>query len=140
MRLNKDIVVITADLGYKMFDLIKTDYPDRFINVGASEQTMMDMAVGVALQGKLPICYTISPFYSRAFETIRNYLLHEGIKVIMIGSGRGKDYLHDGFSHWDDYNNYCGDFSFFPDDEQEMILNFKTAITCKKPCYINLKR
>ena len=62
MARNKDIWVLTADLGYKMWDMIRDDYPKRFINVGASEQAMMGMAVGLALEGKVPIVYSITPF------------------------------------------------------------------------------
>ena len=101
MACNKDIWVITADLGYKMWDMIRDDYPQRFINAGASEQAMMGMAVGLALEGKIPVVYSITPFLLyRSFETLRNYVNHERIPVKLIGSGRGRDYAHDGFSHW----------------------------------------
>ncbi len=101
MACNKDIWVITADLGYKMWDQIRADYPTRFINVGAAEQAMMGMAVGLALEGKIPVVYSITPFLLyRPFETIRNYIHQEKIPVKMVGAGRGEDYVHDGFSHW----------------------------------------
>ena len=101
MARNKDIWVITADLGYKMWDKIREDYPQRFLNVGASEQAMMGIAVGLALEGKIPVVYSITPFLLyRAFETLRNYVDHERIPVKLIGSGRDRDYVHDGFSHW----------------------------------------
>ena len=41
MRKNRDIWVVTGDLGYKMWDPIKKDYPGRYLNVGAAEQLMV---------------------------------------------------------------------------------------------------
>ena len=62
---------------------------------------MMDIAVGLALEGKKPFVYSITPFLIyRPYETIRTYINHEKIPVRMIGSGRDKDYKHDGISHW----------------------------------------
>ena len=101
MQNNKDIFVLTGDLGYGMLDYIKRDFPERFINCGAAEQAMMGIAVGLALEGKIPVVYSITTFLLyRPFETIRNYINHEQIPVKLVGSGRGKDYKHDGFSHW----------------------------------------
>jgi transketolase len=101
MQEDEDIWVLTADLGYGMFDHIRDDFNHRFLNVGASEQMMLDMAVGLALSGKKPFVYSITPFLIyRAFETLRTYISYERIPVRLIGSGRDKDYKHDGISHW----------------------------------------
>jgi transketolase len=94
-------VVIVGDLGYGMFDRIREDYPERFFNVGASEQAMVDIAVGMALSGKTPIVYTITPFLVyRPYESIINYIYKEGLRVKLIGSGMDDDYKEDGPSHW----------------------------------------
>lgn len=94
------VVLITADLGFGLFDAIRDDFPDRFLNTGASEQAMIGIAVGLAIQGKIPFCYSITPFLIyRPFEWIRNYLHHERIPVKLIGSGLDDDYKHDGFTH-----------------------------------------
>lgn len=62
---------------------------------------MVGAAVGLAHQGYIPVCYSITPFLLyRPFEFIRNYLSHEQAPVKLVGSGRGKDYSHDGFTHW----------------------------------------
>ena len=93
MSSNKDIVLITADLGYGLWDRIKKDYPDRFINVMSSEQLMLGIACGLSMEGKLPVCYSITPFLIyRPFEWIRNYLDHEKINVKLVGGGRDRDY------------------------------------------------
>ena len=62
MSSNEDIVVLTGDLGYGLWDKIRIDYPDRFWNVGSSEQLMMGMASGFAMEGKIPVVYSITPF------------------------------------------------------------------------------
>jgi len=146
MAQNKDIWVITADLGYKMWDTIRDDYPQRFINVGASEQAMMGIAVGLALEGKIPVVYSITPFLLyRSFETLRNYVNHERIPVKLIGSGRGRDYAHDGFSHWAEedrdilkiLNNIE---SHWPGANEELQSLIEQMIARPVPYYINLKK
>jgi len=100
MKKNKKIYALTGDLGYIGFDKIRDEFPDRFCNCGASECAMLDIAVGLALSGKIPFVYSITPFLLyRGFETIRTYINHEVINVKLIGSGRDKDYEIDGFSH-----------------------------------------
>jgi len=100
MREDSRIWVITGDLGYKMFDQIAVEFPDRFVNVGAAETAMLGVAVGLADEGKIPVCYSITPFLlKRPFEVIDNYLNHELANVKMCGGGRDKDYSHDGYSH-----------------------------------------
>ena len=144
MAVNPDIYLITADLGYGILDKIKEDYPDRFFNVGAAEVAMVSIAVGLALSGKVPFCYSITPFLLfRPFETIRTYISHEKIPVILIGSGRGNDYEHDGFSH------YAGDDDILmrlphiysirnlPELKPGAV---KSIIEMKMPVYLNLKR
>jgi transketolase len=97
---NENIVVLTGDLGYGVFDKIRDDFPLRFINCGASEQAMMGIAVGLAIEGKILFVYSITPFLiRRPYETIKLYLDGERLPVKLIGSGRDKDYAHDGPSH-----------------------------------------
>ena len=146
IKKNKDIWLVTGDLGYKMFDAIRDDFPERFLNAGSSEQAMMGIAVGLALSGKVPFVYSITPFLLfRPFETIRNYIDHEKIPVQLIGSGRDKDYKIDGFSHWSEddrdvmkvFKNIDG---FWPSEKEDIIGLLKTMIESKKPNYLNLKR
>lgn len=146
MSKNKDIYVVAGDLGYGFFDPIRKEFPDRFINVGAAEQSMIGIGVGLASEGKIAICYSITPFLLyRPFETIRNYVDHESIPVKLVGSGRDKDYLHDGFSHWSEedkevmalFKNILG---YWPTTEQELRKQFKKVISSPKPCYLNLCR
>ena len=63
MRKNEDIVLLVGDVGYKVFDHLREDYPDRVINPGAAEQLMIGMGAGLAMEGKIPVCYSITPLY-----------------------------------------------------------------------------
>lgn len=121
MKDDPDIFFITGDLGFGLFDKIRQDFPDRFINAGAAEQAAMGAAVGLALSGKTAIFYSITPFLLfRTAEIIRNYVNHESIPVKLVGSGRDDDYKHDGFSH------------FAGDDKRFLLMNFEN-ITCRWP-------
>lgn len=146
MKTNEDIYVITGDLGYGLFDKIKDTYPERFFNVGSSEMAMMGMAVGLAMEGKTPFVYSITPFaIYRPFEVIRNYLNHENIPVNIIGGGRDQDYGYLGFSHWaeDDkkimtqFNNIA---NAWPETTENLKECLKYCLTKEHPTYINLKR
>lgn len=146
MRKNKNIWVVVGDLGYGMFDEIKKAFPDRFINVGAAEQTMMGVGIGLALEGKIPFLYTATPFLLyRPFETIRNYINRERIPVKLIGSGRGKDYLYDGFSHWAEEDRkimkiFSNILSFWPKNKEEIPNLLSKIISNNQPVYLNLRR
>lgn len=144
MQLNKDIYLVTADLGYGMWDKIKEDFPDRFINTMSSEQLMIGLCCGLALERKLPLAYSITPFLLyRPFEWIRNYLDHEKIPVKLVGGGRNKDYGYLGFSHWaeedtDILSNFKNIETYKPNEITPEI--FKKFIYSSSPAYINLKR
>lgn len=146
MEKDPDIWVVTCDLGYKMFDEIRDKFPDRFINVGASEQAGMGVAVGLTLEGKKVFIYSISSFLLwRAAETIRLYIDHEKIPVRLIGGGRDKDYAHDGFSHdaTDGRELIClwsNIYQAWPEDVDEIEATVRNMVTEDKPWYINLKR
>lgn len=146
MKKNKNIWVVVNDLGFRMWDDVRRDFPDRFINVGAAEQAMIGVAIGLALSEKIPIVYSITTFLLyRPFETIRNYIHHEKIPVKLIGGGRDKDYSHDGFSHWAEEDKEIMKIlnniqSYWPNDTKEIPALVKKIIHSKKPFYINLKR
>ena len=101
MARDERIRVITADLGFGVLDPIRAEFANRFYNVGAAEQLMIGVAIGMANEGLVPVCYSMSSFLLyRPFEFLRNYANHEGIPIKLVGSGRDRDYSHDGISHW----------------------------------------
>ena len=58
---NNEIVLLSGDIGNRMFDDYKKIAPDRFLNCGIAEANMMSMASGMAISGLKPIIYTITP-------------------------------------------------------------------------------
>jgi transketolase len=146
MGRNPNICLVTGDLGYGLWDQIRIDYPDRFFNVLSSEQLMMGAAVGLAMEGKIPVVYSITPFLLyRPFEFIRNYLEHELIPVKLVGGGRDDDYGYLGFSHWacEDrkvMNCFKNISTSHPETESELELLVSDFLTNKSPHYLNLKR
>ena len=144
MSLNEDIYVLTGDLGYGLWDKIKLDYPDRFINFLSSEQLMLGAACGMALEGKVPVVYSITPFLLyRPFEWIRNYLNNEKIPVKLVGGGRDKDYGYLGFSHWAEEDlevlrTLPNIQRYKPAKVNEEV--YSTFLHNNKPSYLNLKR
>ncbi|HEX7042128.1 MAG TPA: hypothetical protein VF189_02670 [Patescibacteria group bacterium] len=146
MKKNKNIWVVVGDFGYKMWDQVKQDFSDRFINVGAAEQAMIGISVGLALEGKIPIVYTATTFLLyRPFETIRNYINYEKIPVRLVGSGRERNYAHDGISHWVEEDRevmkiFSNINSVWPESVDEIPYLVKRIVNTNKPWYINLKR
>jgi len=146
MKQNKDIYLVTADLGYKLFDAIRDDYPDRFFNLGASEQAMVGIAVGMTYRGKIPIVYSITNFVLfRPFEWIRNYIDHEKAPVILVGAGRDMDYKEDGWTHQSpDAKKALACFpnvrQYWPQTKQDGAEALKQAIESKQPSFISLIR
>jgi len=59
---DEKIYVIVADIGYRVFDEFREKHPDRFINMGICEQSIISVASGMALEGLKPWVYTITPF------------------------------------------------------------------------------
>jgi len=105
---------------------------------------MIGVAVGLANSGYIPICYSITPFLLyRPFEMIRNYINHENLNIKLVGSGRDKDYAHDGFTHFaEDDIKIMKCFEnitlFKPNQLTDSIFN--TFIDSTRPVYLNLRR
>lgn len=148
MKEDDRIWFIVGDLGYGIFDKIRDDFSDRFINTGAAEQAMMGIACGLAMEGKIPFVYSITSFLLyRPFETIHLYINHEKLNVKLIGSGRDDDYKHDGFSHdaSDVFELFrVGIFDHmrvsFPDRKEEIAKIVSKLIESKDPWFLSLRR
>ena len=143
MITNKDIFLVTGDLGYKLWDQIRDTFPDRFYNVGASEMAGVLICVGLALRGKIPIFYSISPFaIYRPFEAIHIYLHHEQIPVKIVSSGRDKNYKIDGYSHdaseIKEIMKPLNIEKFYPTETSDLTGTFNKFLYNKKPSYLNL--
>ena len=147
MTHNEQIWVVTADLGYKMWDKCFLDFPERCINVGAAEEAMLGIATGLAWSGKIPICYSITNFLLyRPFEWIRNYLAIGQAPVKLIASGRGRDYVDGGITHWsDDAEGILSNFKqsiiqYWPKTEEALPDIVRETLQNNKPTFISLRR
>jgi transketolase len=100
-RTNPDIVLLTADLGYMVFEEFAHLYPKQFINVGDCEANMVGVGAGLALSGKKVFVYSIATFSTlRPYEQIRNDVCQHKLPVIVVGSGAGLAYGDNGPSHY----------------------------------------
>jgi transketolase len=146
MNVKTNLRLITADLGYGILDNIKRNHWEWFYNVGAAEQLMVGAAVGMAQEGLIPVCYSMSSFVLyRPFEILRNYLNHEGTNVKLVGSGRDQDYEHDGISHWahDDEEVLASlpNIKIYkPNNIDELVKVMPDFLYTPGPAYLNLKR
>ena len=72
MEAEKDIFLLTADFGSPVLDGVQKEFPDRFVNVGISEQNLVNVATGLALEGFRVVAYAIAPFITmRCLEQVR---------------------------------------------------------------------
>lgn len=146
MSNNDKIIVLTADLGFGLFDKIRKDFSTRFYNVGSSEQLMIGIGIGLSYKGFIPICYSITPFLLyRPFEMIRNYVNHEKVPLKLVGCGRNKDYSHDGFTHWADDDeqivNNLENIKIYKPGNEELTYNYlEQVILSQFPIYLNISR
>ena len=100
IKKNKNIILLSADIGNRLFDKIKKDFPKNFLNCGIAEPNMITFATGMAKEGFLPICYTITNFLIyKSIEQIRNDAIYNKNKIILVGTGSGLSYNHLGPTH-----------------------------------------
>lgn len=94
------VVLLSGDIGNKLFDRFKENAPSRFFNCGVAEGNMMSVAAGLALCGLRPIVYTITPFTTtRCFEQIRVDACYHEAPVVIVGTGAGLSYAELGPTH-----------------------------------------
>ncbi|HYP98954.1 MAG TPA: hypothetical protein VER96_09780, partial [Polyangiaceae bacterium] len=96
----KDLVFITADLGYQVLEGVAEAYGERYINAGIAEQNAVSMAAGLARAGHLPWVYSAAVFtVLRPFEQIRNDVCLHKLPVKLVGNGGGYSYGIMGATH-----------------------------------------
>jgi len=99
-KIDKDIVLLTADLGYGVFENFEKDFPGQFFNVGVAEQNMTGLASGLAIEGKKVVTYSIGNFPTlRCLEQIRNDACYHELNITIVASGGGFSYGSLGMSH-----------------------------------------
>jgi transketolase len=98
---NPDIYIVVADISPAgSMGKFSTQYPERFINVGVAEQSMIGICAGLALKGCQPFAYTIATFsLYRPFEMVRDDLCYQNLPVTVVGMGAGVIYSTLGGTH-----------------------------------------
>lgn len=89
-RHNDRIFLVVGDLGYHVIEPFAQEFPDRFMNVGISEQNMAGVAAGLAMTGYNVYFYSIGNFPTlRCLEQIRNDIAYHkaNVKVVSVGAG-----------------------------------------------------
>ena len=139
---NKNLIIIVGDIGYRVFDDFREKYPERFINMGICEQSIISIASGMALEGLQPWVYTITPFLiERPFEQIKLDIDHQNVNVNLVGYS---DYPTLGPTHTElDAKKMMQLFknikSFFPSDGDETEKMIYQAYERQGPSFISLK-
>jgi len=138
-----DIYLIVGDIGYGIFDRFRKEFPDRFINIGICEQSMLGVATGMALQGLKPYVYTITPFLiERPFEQIKVDIDCNKANVKLIGYA---DYPNQGPTH-DIYNpkhlmeHFKNIISYFPENSRQTRIYLDKAYSDNRPYFISLRK
>ena len=138
------IVLLSGDIGNRLFDKFKESCPGRFYNCGVAEANMVGVAAGMAMQGLRPVCYTIAPFLTyRAMEQIRVDLGYHHLPVILVGTGGGLSYASLGGTH-----HSCEELGMLrlipgmnvaaPGDTRELEMILSHSLESSSPSYIRI--
>ncbi|MDD5439617.1 MAG: transketolase C-terminal domain-containing protein [Candidatus Omnitrophica bacterium] len=97
---DKNIYLLTGDLGFSVFEDFIRKFPQRFINAGIAEANMMGVAAGLASACKTAVVYSIIPFtVTRCLEQIKIDVAYQNADVKIIGIGAGFAYGALGMTH-----------------------------------------
>ena len=138
------VVLLSGDIGNRLFDAYRARFPSRFYNCGVAEANMTGMAAGLALSGLRPFTYTITPFAtSRVVEQIRVDICYHDVPVVIVGTGSGLSYASLGPTH-----HSCEDVGILrcfpnltvlcPADAMEVGPAIEAALALPGPAYIRL--
>ena len=146
MERDPRVVLVTGDLGFGVLRPVKEKYPDRLINAGIAEQSMVGLAAGLAMTGRKAVVYSIGNFPTlRPLEQIRNDCAYHGLDVKIVCVGGGFVYGSLGMSH-----HATEDMAvmraipeitcFTPGDPAETEAAVPVMFATKGTCYLRLGR
>lgn len=139
---DKKVYLLVGDIGYRVFDEFRQNHPERFINMGICEQSLISVASGLAIEGLKPWVYTITPFLiERPFEQVKLDIDQQKVNVKLVGFA---DYPTLGPSHSELdakrlMNLFTNIDSFYPKNGIETKKNIYQIYKKKGPCFLNLK-
>ncbi len=143
-KADPDVLLLTGDHGYALFDEFRKECPAQYINAGIAEQNMVGMAAGLARAGFRPFVYGLSAFIPvRVVEQIKLDVAHDRLPVIFIGDGAGFVYSHLGTSHQSTEDIACTraipELSVYsPSDRFEVTECMEMAYRAKAPVYLRM--
>ncbi len=143
---DKNVELITGDLGFGVLKPFWETLPDQFINAGIAEQNMTSMAAGMAMEGKTVFTYSIGNFPTlRCLEQIRNDCAYHGANVNIVCVGGGFVYGSLGVSHHATEDlavmRSLPDVAVFaPADRVEAAAVARAVVNYPGTCYIRLGR
>ena len=142
-----NLVVLDADLaGATKTVGFKSNYPERFFDMGIAEQDMMGTAAGLAIGGKVPFASTFAVFATgRAYDQVRNSIAYPNLNVKIAATHAGITVGEDGATH-----QALEDISLMrsmpnmmvlsPSDDVQAHFLIEEAIRHDGPVYIRLAR
>lgn len=143
-KADPNVLLLTGDHGYALFDEFRRECPTQYINAGIAEQNMVGMAAGLARAGFRPFVYGLSAFIPvRVVEQIKLDIAHDKLPVVLIGDGAGFVYSHLGSSHQSTEDIACTraipDLSVYsPADRFEVAACMELAYHSKAPVYLRM--
>lgn len=97
---DKDVVLVSADMGAPSLDRFRRDLAHQYVDVGIAEQQAILVATGLSLGGMKAFVYGIGPFVTyRCYEQIRLDLGAMNVPVTIVGVGAGMSYEESGPTH-----------------------------------------
>ncbi len=143
---NNKVVLLSGDIGNRMFDTFKDKFPDRFYNCGVAEANMTGLAAGLALCGFQPVTYTITAFNTlRCLEQIRLDICYQNLPVVVVGVGGGLSYASLNATHHALEDIAClraipNMTVICPGDPFEVRAAIREAVKLKSPVYIRMAK
>ena len=143
---DKRIMLLTGDLGFSVFEKYIKELHKQYLNMGVAEQNMTGVAAGMAMEGKIPLIYSIVPFVTmRNFEQIRNDICYQNLNVKIVGVGAGFSYgpyahTHHGLEDIGILRTLANLVILCPGDPIEVALATKAMLNHIGPVYLRLGR
>lgn len=143
---NRNVVIVSADLGAIALDKFREELPAQFINTGIAEQNAITVAAGLALQGKRVYIYACAPFiHMRCYEQIRLTASGMNLPITIVGQGAGFSFWEFGPTHH--ITEDLGSMRLLPNIKTyvmsdlsltEQIANY--TLTCSQASYIRMDK
>lgn len=140
------VVLIIADTGFNYIEKFQERFPNRFLNLGVTEQSCVLVATAMALDGWRPFFFSMVNFVlMRPFEMIRDGIVFHEAPVTLLGVRGGPSYKFLGRGHnlVDDKEDFdiCDILRLkwnYPKSNEEVREAVLDAYEKKEPRYIRL--